>query len=214
MAIKVIGAGFGRTGTMSMKLALEQLGLGRCHHMEEVFENPWQMPVWQRISKGEAPDWDTLLDGYTCTVDWPSAHYWREIHEANPGSKVILTVRPVDTWWASYSKTIMAFMELCLASDDMLEIPTGCSHLCEEIIGRQTFGTHYQDETAGKAAFLQRIKDVKEAVAPENLLIYELGSGWEPLCEFLGLDVPDTPFPRSNNRSEFWDNFNPEGEAA
>ena len=180
MTIKIVGAGFGRTGTMSMKLALEQLGLGKCHHMEEVFDNPWQLPHWQRFTRGETPDWNTVLSGYSCTVDWPSAHFWRQIHRDHPGSKVILTVRPVDDWWESYASTIREFMTIA-STGDVPDLPRAISEMCMDLVGKQTFGSDYADESAGKAAFLKRIEDVKSTVRAEDLLIYEVGSGWPPL---------------------------------
>lgn len=208
MGLKVIGAGFGRTGTLSMKMALEQLGLGKCHHMEEVLANPETLPKWRAaVDAGEA-DWDDLTAGYGCTVDWPSCHFWRQLYEANPRAKVVLTTRSVDSWWASYSSTIMKFVQIALV-DDVPAVARGGSEMCVEMIGKQTFGTDYTDEAAGKAAFLKRIEDVKAAIPADDLLVYEVGSGWEPLCDFLGLPVPGTDFPKSNARDDFFKNFDP-----
>lgn len=210
MTLKVIGAGFGRTGTMSMKMALEQLGTGKCHHMEEVFENPWQLPKWQDLVQGKAANWDALLDGYSCSVDWPSAHFWRELYAANAGAKVVLTTRPVDDWWASYSETIMGFMKIA-TTKEVPDVPKAVAQMCVDMIGKQTFGSHYQDEVAAKAAYEQRLIDVKETIPEDDLLIYKIGSGWSPLCEFLAVPEPEGAFPRSNERQEFWQNFNPNG---
>lgn len=212
MGLKVIGAGFGRTGTMSMKMALEQLGLGRCHHMEEVFENPETLQKWRAaVDTGEA-DWADLTAGYDCTVDWPSCHFWRQLYTANPGAKVILTTRPVDDWWESYSNTIMKFMQIALV-EDVPAVARGGSEMCVEMIGRQTFGADYTNEAAGKAAFLKRIEDVKAAIPAADLLIHEVGAGWGPLCDFLALPVLDASFPQSNARDEFFKNFDPRGDA-
>lgn len=209
MALKVIGAGFGRTGTMSLKLALEALGLGKCHHMEEVFADPGQVPYWERAARGEPVDWDAVYRGFGATVDWPGAHYWRELAEHFPEARVILTVRSPESWWASYSETIMKFLEIVLprGGDD---VPARMAAWCAETVGRQTFGTSFADREAGLRAFDRRIADVRAALPAERVLVYEVKDGWEPLCDFLGLRAPEMPFPRANDRSEFWKNFSPE----
>lgn len=210
MGLNVIGAGFGRTGTMSMKRALEQLGQGRCHHMEEVLDNPWQLPEWQALVQGGTPDWERLLAGYGCTVDWPSAHFWRQLCEAHPGARVILTTRPVEDWWQSYSRTIMEFLTIA-TTQDVPPVPKAAAEMCVDMIGKQTFGTDYRDEAAAKAAFARRRAEVEAAVPADRLLVYEVGSGWAPLCRFLGKPVPEAPFPHSNAREEFFENFSPVG---
>ncbi len=118
MALSIIGAGFGRTGTMSIKLALERLGLGPCHHMEELFENPAQLPGWQAAAAGQAVDLDDVFEGYDAAVDWPSAHYWRELAAFYPDAKVILSVRPAERWWVSFAGTIQKALELRDQIDD------------------------------------------------------------------------------------------------
>ncbi len=106
MPLSIIGSGFGRTGTMSLKLALEQLGFGPCHHMEEVMDHPGQFGHWQAAARGEAMDWESVYQGYRSTVDWPGAHSWQELAETYPEAKVIHTLRPAEEWWGSYSTTI------------------------------------------------------------------------------------------------------------
>ena len=205
MALEVIGAGFGRTGTMSMKLALEQLGFGPCHHMDEVFRNPQQIPNWMDALEGRPVDWDAIFRGYRSTVDWPSARFWREAIAAYPEAKVILTVRPSEKWWASMAETIVAFIKGVEESDSpelrqMLALP------CEVV--RQDLGELTKE--AALAAFERRQREVREAVPTDNLLVFEVTQGWEPLCEFLGRDIPEGDFPRSNSRDEFWTNFDPD----
>lgn len=208
MALKVIGSGFGRTGTMSLKLALEALGFGKCHHMEEVFENPGQVPRWRAALAGQPVDWQDLMSGYTASVDWPSSHFWRELSEANPEALVVHTVRPAEAWWASYSETIMKFIEIALS--EVEEGPVrAMSEWSVEAIGRQTFGTDFTDREAALRAFEKRQDDVRAAIPEDRLLVFNVAEGWTPICDFLGLPVPDTPFPRANNRQEFWHNFTP-----
>ena len=119
MGLSVIGAGFGRTGTLSLKGALEQLGFGPCHHMAEVFDHPEQIPLWQQAAAGAAVNWDKLLAGYRSTVDWPSAYFWRELAETYPEAKVLLSTRDVDAWYASFSNTILKL----IAAKDEISLP-------------------------------------------------------------------------------------------
>lgn len=209
MGLKVIGSGFGRTGTMSLKLALETLGFGKCHHMEEVFANPVQIPHWQAALRGETVNWPALMKEYGASVDWPSAHFWRELSVAYPEAVVIHTIRPAEAWWASYSETIMKFIEI--ARSEAGDGPAReMSEWSAEAIGRQTFGTDVADREAGLRAFDKRRDEVRAAIPEDRLLVFNVAEGWEPLCDFLGLPVPETPFPRANNRQEFWHNFSPE----
>src|SRR5271168_3854400 len=108
MQLKVVGAGLGRTGTASLKDALEQLTGGRCYHMFEVFENPDSVAAWHAVVRGESDDWDALMDGYTASVDWPAAAYWRELSARNPDALVLLSSRATpEQWWASVEQTIL-----------------------------------------------------------------------------------------------------------
>jgi hypothetical protein len=110
MALKIIGSGFGRTGTLSLKRALEQMVLGPCHHMEELLVHPEQVHFWQGIVAGRRPNWDEVFAGYHSQVDWPGAHVWRDLAAAYPQAKVIHTVRPDEDWWRSFSQTIGALL--------------------------------------------------------------------------------------------------------
>ena len=205
MSLSVIGSGFGRTGTMSLKHALEVLGLGKCHHMSELYENEWQAPFWKAAARGEQIDWKKLMAGYGACVDWPATHFWRELSMAFPSAKIIHTTRSPESWWASYSETIMKFIEAGTT------LPAGIvrdmCEWCVEIIGEQTFGSDISDREAAIAAFNRRLLEVRETIPMERLLIFEVSEGWQPLCDFLDLPVPDTPFPRVNDRSDFWTNF-------
>ena len=111
MALEVIGPGFGRTGTNSLQLALEQLGFGPCHHMHEVGNRPELLPAWDAVSRGVQPDWDAMFEGYRAQVDWPGARFWRELSGHYPDAKVVLTVRDPDEWYNSFSQTIAPFMD-------------------------------------------------------------------------------------------------------
>lgn len=208
MAINVIGPGFGRTGTMSLKNALDQLGFGPCHHMEEVFKNPEQVPHWQAVAAGRRVDWDEVFAGYGSQVDWPGAHVWRELAAAYPDAKVVLSVRPEASWWNSFSGTIGRFM----ATNQQMPLPPHVRAMTEAatvMIAEKTFGGAFADREAALAAYRRRTDEVRAAIPKERLLVFDVAEGWEPLCRFLGVPVPDTPFPHRNTTKEFWEVFGP-----
>lgn len=208
MSLTVIGAGFGRTGTMSLKLALEQLGFGPCHHMEEVFQNPDQLPHWQAAAIGEPVDWHSAFANYRSAVDWPTAHYWRELATLYPDSKVVLSVRPAERWWQSFSDTIKAILEMHETIPD--PHPRAVAAMACKIIAEQTFNGAMADKDAALAAFQKRIDDVTSALPPDRVLVFDVAEGWAPLCAFLDCAVPDADFPRSNSTEEFWQIFGPD----
>ncbi|MDJ0700522.1 MAG: sulfotransferase [Woeseiaceae bacterium] len=203
MALAVFGAGFGRTGTTSIKLALEQLGFGPCHHMSDVFKNPGELPVWRDAADGKRIDWRSAFAGWRSAMDWPSTHYWRQIAQAWPDAKVLLTVRPEARWVASFSQTIRKLIEGRASVSnphwrDVLE-------MAQTMIAEQTFDDAMQDETVLRGKYRERTEQVLDEIPAERLLVYDVADGWKPLCEFLGVDVPATDFPRTNNVEEFWD---------
>lgn len=194
MALTLIGAGLGRTGTLSLKLALEQLGLGRCHHMAEVFGQPERVPLWVEAAKGR-PDWEAIYEGYGAAVDYPTCTFWRELAEAYPDAKVLLSVRDADAWFDSTQSTIFseANVELCRK--------TPIPEFFELTVFRD-FGDRLRDRAFMTDYFHRWNETVRAAIPADRLLVYEVKQGWEPLCAFLGLPVPDEPFPRSNSREE------------
>lgn len=206
MTLSVIGSGFGRTGTRSLKDALEQLGFGPCHHMEEVFPNPAQIDYWCAVARGEAVDWADVFEGYGAQIDWPGAHVWRELAAAYPDAKIVHSVRPEAAWWNSFNGTIGKF----LAIGHTLALPPNIIRMgaaVGQMVGEQTFNGRAADRDHAIAVFRQREIDVRAAIPPERLLVFDVAEGWEPLCAFLGVTVPDTPFPRTNNRDDFWAHF-------
>lgn len=210
MALSVIGAGFGRTGTMSLKLALEELGFGVCHHMDEVFANPKQLPYWRAAVAGEAMDWDAVYTGYDSTADWPGASFWQPLSEYYPEAKIILTMRPVESWWESYSNTIMKFfLEVLPQVSDEHVRNTG--NMGKDVISKWAFGNaDIDDRQAAIAAYEAHVAAVSNAFADDNrLLKFDVREGWEPLCNFLKRPVPEDKFPRSNSSEEFWEIVKP-----
>jgi hypothetical protein len=203
MGLKIIGSGFGRTGTMSLKRALEQLAFGPCHHMEELLMHPEQVHYWQGIVAGRRVNWEEVFAGYNSQVDWPGAHVWRDLAAAYPQAKVIHTLRPNEDWWRSFSQTIAAL----LTSDQQMKPPPhiqGVMQVATEIISAQTFGGSLTDKEAALAAYRRRTEEVRAAIPPERLLVFDVSEGWQPLCRFLDVAMPATPFPRLNSTEEWW----------
>ena len=193
MWLKVIGTGFGRTGTDSMREALTILGFGPCHHMFEV-DTPERVLGWRRAVLGSEPDWDVLLGGYGSCVDWPSAFFWPELVDAFPDAKVLLTWRTAESWWASYEKTILPHI---IDTDPSDESRVGF------VLADKVFNGRIDDRETCIAAYEANVARVKAEVPAERLLVFGLGDGWDPLCAFLGVPVPDVPYPRRNASDEF-----------
>lgn len=191
MPLRVIGAGLGRTGTLSLKLALEQLGLGPCYHMLEVRAAPERLEHWNRIADGEQVDWDEVFAGFQSTVDWPACNYWRELMARYPDAKVILSLRDPDGWFRSTQATIF--------SDPVQEgAPPSIRKILKDVVGQDL-----HDRDACIAAFERHNASVREGVPAGKLLVFDAKHGWEPLCAFLGVPVPDAPFPSVNTTDEF-----------
>lgn len=192
----VVGAGFGRTGTRSMQLALDRLGLGPTHHMFEAFAHPEHFPLWADAVAGR--DWDpaVVLSGYRSAVDFPSAVVWEQLWRANPNSTVLLTTRPAAQWWASFDATIGPSIREGAAGDD--------AHAgLFAAIDQHVFGGRTDDRDAAIAAFEAHERHVIDTVPPERLLVHRVGDGWEPLCEHFALPVPDEAYPSTNSSQEW-----------
>jgi len=194
--LQIIGAGLGRTGTASMREALVRLGFGPCDHMLENFEHQERFALWDearhRKHAGEPIDWRPLLTGFPAIVDWPGAYFWEELTAAHPDAKVILTVRDPKRWVDSISATIFT-----LRDDQLPEGP-------RDIIFTRTFNGRLSDRQHCQDVFAQHNQAVRETIAPERLLVFDVKEGWEPLCAFLGVPVPeDEPFPHVNDTAAF-----------
>ena len=194
----VVGAGFGRTGTMSMKAALEVLGLGPCHHMIEAFGRPDDFDAWAAAVRGEPWDRDAVLAGFRSTLDFPASVVWREQWRANPRSTVLLTVRSSESWWRSFDATIGPEMRTFVPAPG-LEGARRLFDALDEVV----FGGRSDDRDAAVAAYEAHNAAVMAEVPPEQLLVHEVGSGWGPLCDRFGLPVPGEAFPSTNSTEEF-----------
>ena len=193
MALKVVGSGLGRTGTKSMQTALNMLGLGPCHHMVEVFQNPESRFLWIDASKGK-PNWDAIFANYQSMVDYPGAHYWRELAAHYPDAKVLHTVRDPDQWFESTQATIFA-------PDGPGTKPGPFSDFFASFLS--DFGDKLHDRAFMTDYFRRHTDNVVHTIPKERLLIYQVGEGWNPLCKFLGVPVPAEAFPSENSRADF-----------
>ncbi|MGX1914118.1 sulfotransferase family protein [Streptomyces phaeochromogenes] len=201
--LDVFGAGFGRTGTLSLKTALEILGLGPCHHMRAVHDSPDQIPLWQRAAHGEAVDWRAVYAGYRSSVDWPGARFWREITGAFPEAKVILTVRDAHAWYESARSSIYAAVAAPPPDPAAAPLFTAEREMSKAVVWDGVFDGRFEDEAYAVKVYEEHNAAVRRELDPGRLLVFEVGQGWQPLCDFLGVPVPDEPFPRSNDRAEF-----------
>lgn len=198
MTIRVVGAGLGRTGTHSLKLALERLIGAPCYHMIEVFGHPEHMAQWREAATGAAPDWAELLEGYDAIVDWPGASFWRDISEAFPDSIILLSTRSdADAWWGSASKTIFEALSTpgVEANDEF--------HAMWKAIADNRFTEHTDDRDSAIAAYERHNADVRATADPSRLVDWQPGDGWQPLCAALGVAVPDEPSPHVNTTDDF-----------
>lgn len=197
MTLRLIGAGFGRTGTLSVKLALERLGFGPCYHMVEVFKNPAHIPIWEHANEGRFVDWNTLFAGYSSTVDWPACKFWRTLADVYPEAKVLLTVRDADSWYESASKTIFQMDERVITT----EVGRRQLEMARKIVAG-TFPKGLNDGAHCIDVYRRHNEEVQRALGA-RVLTYDVAEGWQPLCAFLGVPVPGDPFPNTNSTEEF-----------
>jgi hypothetical protein len=194
MALKVIGAGLGRTGTHSLKVALERLTGEPCYHMVEVFQHMDHCPVWTAAANGDMPDWNSFLSGYGSAVDWPAAAFWKEMSDAIPEAIVVLSVRNPKEWWESASCTI--FQAIGHMPDPSWQ------EMIQAIFSTRS-PMDMSDPAACMSAFESHNDYVKCHVSTDRLVVWNVKDGWAPLCAALGVPVPNEPFPKTNTREEF-----------
>ena len=211
--MKLIGAGFPRTGTLSQKIALEMLGFGPCYHMVNVLADLPQAALWERALDGEAP-WSELFDGCASTVDWPGGYFYDELMEEYPDAKVLLSTRDPEAWEQSMRATVWAVRHgrsvMRLLSDARGEIDpdwAGFLRMIDRLLwtGNGSFADANAEPRQMIAGMQRHHEAVRRTVPPERLLVWSVTDGWEPLCEFLEVPVPDMPFPRVNDSREFVD---------
>jgi len=205
MSLKIVGAGFGRTGTFSLKAALELLGFSPCHHMEEVFKHPEEVETWHAATRGKDVDWKSFMSGYQASVDWPACEFWRELSDVFPDAKVLLSVRDPASWQRSFAKTIQVELENPARPDDPGFMAWHA--MTSDLIAQRRFGGSFAPETMIRT-FNDHVAEVTAAIPADRLLTYDVREGWDPLCRFLNVPVPDQPFPNTNTTQDFVDDMN------
>jgi len=198
----VIGPGFGRTGTLSLKIALEQLGFGPCLHMIPLLEDAERAGLFQRAADGDAGSLARALEGYRSTVDWPGTFFWRELVERYPAAKVILTVRDPERWYDSAQGTIFR-AALNAPREGLTPAAEAGRGMLDRVVLNGTFGGRFTDREHAIRVFEEHNAEVRRVVPAERLLEFEVSQGWQPLCDFLGVPAPDKPFPRTNDTAAF-----------
>lgn len=196
MTLEVIGTGYPRTGTASLKLALEELGFGPCHHMREIMMYPASAALWvEAAAEPDKADWNKVLAGYRATTDAPSCSFWRELVDFFPNARVIHSVRDPEEWFESTQTTVFGPQWV----ERTMSLPI--REFFEQAVYGE-FGDRLHDRDFMLAQFARRTDEIMATVAEERLLVFEAREGWEPLCKFLGVPVPDTPYPKVNTREE------------
>ena len=197
----VIGVGFGRTGTLSLKVAVERLGVGPCMHMLPLLECPERASLFHRAADADLASLDKALADHRSTVDWPGAYFWRELADRHPDAKVVLTVRDPQSWYDSAHRTIFRAA---------MHTPAGAGgfaaaglEMAREVVWARTFGGRFADREHAVRVFMEHNEAVRREVPAERLLEFEVAQGWQPLCDFLGVAVPPEPFPRTNDSASF-----------
>ena len=212
MSIQVIGAGFGRTGTKSLQLALEILNFNQCYHMEALLRNPDHVIQWKNAYLENPVEWEFIFKDYKAIVDFPGSIYYKELAQHYPDAKVILTIRDPESWYKSALKTIFSFdpgvklklkmlLKLPFSSTarNLLKVVT----LNDKSIWGKFFEGKFKDHDYVISKFNSHIEEVKQTIPENRLLVFEVKDGWEPLCEFLNLPIPNIPFPNTNSGKDF-----------
>jgi hypothetical protein len=205
MPLKVIGAGLGRTGTYSLKVALEDLGFARCYHMTDVLAHAEHVPVWNAAVLGESVDWEAFFQGYQATVDWPGCSFYKQYMRLYAEAKVILSVRDPERWHESARQTIY-YVRHAFPRWTALLLPRirRFRRMLDRLIWTGMFQGRFEDKSFAIEVFNRHNEEVRRIVPPERLLVYDVKEGWQPLCAFLGVPVPEgKPFPHLNDVATF-----------
>ncbi|WBB62301.1 sulfotransferase family protein [Streptomyces sp. WMMC500] len=200
--LDVLGTGAGRTGTKSLKLALEKLGFGPCHHMLAMLDKPDEIPLWEEAAEGRVKDWSLIYSGYRSSVDWPGARYWREIAAAFPQTKVIHTVRDPEGWYESVNSSIYA-AAMQPSPPDAAPVYEQLRQMSLRTVWDGVFDGRFADKEHALKVFTEHNDAVVRGIDDDRLLVFEVSQGWAPLCAFLDVPVPEEPFPHSNDRAQF-----------
>lgn len=210
---KVMDVGLGRTGTMSLKFALEELGFAKCYHFSDIPKHPDHLDLWRAVSRGKEVDWEKAFAGYQASVYWSPCYDYAGFLNRYPEIKVILTVRDPEKWYKSTYDTIYSCNQLTLPRKIFLSLLTpfrpelkqlyALWEFQDQMLWKKTFNSRFHDKQHAINVFSRHIDEVKKNVPPDRLLVYKIQDGWEPLCHFLHVACPETPFPRVNDSDAF-----------
>ncbi len=200
MPLDLIGAGVGRTGTRTLKAALEQLGVGPCYHMTDFFGRPEGLSHWEDADAGRPVDWEALFGEFRAVVDYPGCRQWAALSRAFPEARVLLSVRDPDAWYDSVQRTIF---RANVAADGTPTRDDPVMRWVFREVWQGDFEGRFTDRAFAIEWYQRHNAAVREAIEPGRLLVYQVSEGWAPLCTFLYVPVPETPFPRLNTRQEF-----------
>jgi len=213
MSIKIIGAGFPRTGTNTLRESLELLGFSKTYHMKQLLVHPENLHYWTKLSETRRTDWDGLYNGYDATVDFPCYPWYKEHMKQYPEAKVILSIRPFEDWYTSFSCTIWQAqnpseeqrMEIAqrMAADPRLKAVFQVLGFAKQTINEGHFRGKFLDKDFMEKVFNDHTEEVKNYVPSNKLLVYDVCEGWEPLCKFLNAEVPDESLPHTNKKEDF-----------
>ncbi len=210
MTLKVIGAGLGRTGTLSLKTALEKLGFQKCYHMTVLLRRPEHIQYWEPALHGEPVNWSALYKGFKATVDFPGCLFYQELIRAFPDAKVILTIRDPEAWYDSTFSTIYERRNFAPPTGKLMRLLLKraryyphLTRLRNKMIWDRFFEGRFEDKGYAIQRFKKHNEEVKRFVPPEKLLVYQVSEGWGPLCRFLNVPLPNSPFPHKNQRTDF-----------
>lgn len=203
MSLQVLGAGFGRTGTASLKQALETLGFGPCYHMYEIEQKPERAEAFLQAALGQPVDWNKVFEGYQSAVDWPAVYFLPELLAQSPESRVILTTRDAESWYQSTTETIYTLSQLFPKWLTLISKKASTMKaMIDTVIWQKTFNGRFGNRAEAVAVYKAHIANIQRLVPEDRLLMFNVADGWEPLCNFLGVGVPDTPFPKTNETAE------------
>jgi len=196
--MKIIGAGFGRTGTLSIKYALEQLCYGPCYHMKTALTRPWQIHFWLKAIDGRNVNWKRFFRRFNATIDWPASEFYKELMGVYPDAKIILNVRDPEEWYESSLKTIYRIQTFF-----PWWFPGYFMKMQEKLIWKGRFKGRFMDRDFAIENFKKHVEEVKAYVPADKLLVYDVKDGWEPLCTFLDVDIPNDPFPHYHDTESY-----------
>ena len=213
MSIKIIGAGFPRTGTTTLKQALETLGYSKTYHFKDLIADPDRLKDWEELETKGHTNFAALFDGFVATVDFPGYPYYKILLEKYPDAKVILTKRKFEAWYESTRKTVwkagpqtvpakLAMLLKMLFNQRLRQTFKCIKFMRATYLGKQ-FDNKFASREHAEKVFYNHIAEVSEYVPKEQLLIYDVAEGWEPLCRFLSCPIPREPFPHLNKKEHF-----------